>query len=90
MARDHPASDDENRVTIAFTEPYCRPGTPEAHRHGCLCGFESNLRASIVAAERNPDTAIVVIHKDCPLHKIIQDPVGPKLDLGGQSKPPPE
>lgn len=76
-------------VTVVFKEPYCRPGSPEAHRHGCLCGFETNLRASLVAAERNPDTVLVVIHKDCPLHEIIRGPVEPELDPGGQSNIPP-
>lgn len=75
MASDKSAGDDEPpTVTIVFKRPHCRPGSPEAHRHGCTCGFESNLRASVFAAERDPDMAYVVINKDCPLHQIIDDP----------------
>jgi len=65
------------QVTIVFREPYIRPGTPEAERAGCLCRFESNMAAAFVAAERDHEdgTTFVVIHKDCPLHKIISEPV---------------
>lgn len=75
MVSDKSAEDDEPpTVTVVFRQPHCRPGSPEAHRHGCLCGFESNLRASLYAAERDPDMAYVVINKDCPLHQIISGP----------------
>ena len=32
------------------------------------------MRASIVAAERDPNMAYLVIHEDCPLHEIIPWP----------------
>jgi hypothetical protein len=73
---------EQQPVFVKFRQPLCRPGTPEAHRHGCLCSLESNMRASIVAAERDPDMAYVVIHKDCPLHEIIPGPVDPKSHPG--------
>lgn len=60
-------------TTIVFKEPYCRPGTPEAHRHGCQCRFESNLAASMIAPKEE-GMEYVVVHKDCPLHVIIDGP----------------
>lgn len=61
-------------MTVVFKQPYCRPGSPEAHRHGCTCRFESNLHASIVAAEKDSDMTYVVINEGCPLHQIIDGP----------------
>lgn len=66
---------------VRFRTPYCRPGTPEAHRHGCLCSFESNINASLLAAEREPGMAYLVIHKDCPLHEIIPGTLDDAVDL---------
>lgn len=60
------------QVSIVFRKPV-RPGTPEAQAQGCLCRFESNMAAGFLVAERGiEDEIIVVIHKDCPLHKIVR------------------
>jgi hypothetical protein len=60
-------------VTVVFRKPVVRPGTPEAQAAGCLCRFESNLEAGFLSAELGrEDEVIVVIHKDCPLHKIVR------------------
>jgi hypothetical protein len=77
---------DRPHVLIVFQEPAVRPGTPEAQARGCLCRFETNLAAGFLAAERgytDQGTTIIVIHKDCPLHKIINDPTG---DVPGHPK----
>lgn len=83
QARSKPVVDDEisaadkpQQVTIVFRNPVARPGTPEAHAQGCLCRSESNMHAGFLAAERKfEDEVIVVIHKDCPLHKILRKPM---------------
>lgn len=65
------------QVIIVYQEPAVRPGTSEAQARGCLCRFETNLAAGFLAAERGyPDkgTTIVVIHKDCPIHRVISEP----------------
>jgi hypothetical protein len=73
------------QVTIVFREPAVRPGTPEAQAHGCLCRFETNMAAGFLAAERGYEgRTIVVIHEDCPLHKVIRKPMDDALgDLPG-------
>jgi hypothetical protein len=64
------------QVTIVFRNPVVRPGTPEAHAQGCLCRSESNMQAGFLTAECGfEDEVIVVIHKDCPLHKIVRKPM---------------
>lgn len=82
-ARRKPVVDDEmsmedepQQVTVVFRKPVVRPGTPEAQAEGCLCRFESNMAAGFLSAERGyEDEVIVVIHKDCPLHKIVRKPM---------------
>jgi len=70
------AADEPQQVTVVFREPVVRPGTPEAQAQGCLCRFESNMKAGFLTAERGyEDEVIVVIHKDCPLHKIVRKPM---------------
>lgn len=67
-------------VTIVFRRPVVQPGTPEAQEAGCLCSFESNLAAGFLAAARgHDDSTYVVIHKDCPLHKIVDKPMNDAL-----------
>jgi hypothetical protein len=81
-ARSGPVVDDEIRaadksqhVTVVFLKPVVRPGTPGARAQGCLCHFESNMQAGFLTAERGrEDEVFVVIHKDCPLHKIVRKP----------------
>lgn len=64
------------QVTVVFRQPIVRPGTPEAQVQGCLCRFESNMAAGFLSAERGyEDEVIVVIHQDCPLHKIVRKPM---------------
>lgn len=47
----------------------------------CVCGFESNLAAGFLSAERGDEgTVIVSIHKDCPRHQIIHKPMDDALD----------
>lgn len=68
--------DEPQQVTVVFRKPVVRPGTPEAQAEGCLCRFESNMAAGFLSAERGyEDEVIVVIHKDCPLHKIVRKPM---------------
>jgi len=63
-------------VTLEFTQPVVYPGTPEATEAGCLCSFERNLQAGFLSAERDHvDGVYVVIHQDCPLHKIVPKPM---------------
>lgn len=65
-------ADEPEQVTVVFRKPVVRPGTPEAQAAGCLCRFESNLEAGFLSAELGHEgEVIVVIHKDCPLHKIV-------------------
>jgi hypothetical protein len=60
--------------------PIVRPGTPEAQAQGRLCRFESNMEAAFLPAERgHEDETIVVIHQDCPLHKIVTKPTDDAL-----------
>jgi hypothetical protein len=70
------------QVTVVFRQPIVRPGTPEAQEAGCLCRFESNMRAAFLAAESDEvpdDQMLVVIHKDCSLHEIISKPMDDAL-----------
>jgi hypothetical protein len=77
------SADDREPVTIIFRKPVVRPGTPEAQAEGCLCSFESNMRAGFLTAERGyEDDVLVVIHKDCPLHKIVSKPMDDALGEG--------
>ncbi len=70
------AADKPPQVTVVFRKPVVRPGTPEAHAQGCRCRFESNMRAGFLTAERGyEDEVVVVIHNDCPLHKIVRKPM---------------
>ena len=69
------ARDPRQAVTIKFKPPITRPGTPEAHRHGCLCRFESNLQAAFLSAKRPDEDVLVVIHDDCPIHQIVRAPM---------------
>lgn len=74
------AADESQQVTVIFREPIVRPGTPEAQAHGCLCRFESNMAAAFLAADQDhKDETIVVIHKDCPVHKIVSKPMDDAL-----------
>ena len=74
------AADEPQQMTVVFRQPVVRPGTPEAQAQGCLCRFESNMAAGFLAAERgHEEEVIVVIHKDCPLHKIIRKPMDDAL-----------
>jgi hypothetical protein len=74
------AADEPQQVTVVFRQPVVRPGTPEAQAQGCLCRFESNMAVGFLAAERgHEDEVIVVIHNDCPLHKIIRKPMDDAL-----------
>lgn len=67
--------DEPEQVTIIFKKPVVRPGTPEAQERGCLCRFEINMEAAFLAADEGmEDETIVVIHKNCPLHKIVSKP----------------
>lgn len=78
------ASDQRQVVTIRFKPPITHPGTPEAHRHGCLCRFESNLEAAFLSAERGDEEVMVVIHDDCPIHEITPAPMD---DVIGKDPP---
>jgi hypothetical protein len=70
------AADEPQQVTVVFRKPVVRPGTPEAQAAGCRCSFESNMAAGFLTAERgDEDSVLVVIHEDCPLHKIIHKPM---------------
>lgn len=74
------AADESQQVIVVFRQPVVRPGTPEAQAQGCMCRFESNMAAGFLAAEHgHEDEVIVVIHKDCPLHKIIRKPMDDTL-----------
>lgn len=74
------AADEPQQVTVVFRKPVVPPGTPEAQARGCLCGFESNMTAGFLTAEHGyEDQVLVVIHKDCPLHKIISKPMDDAL-----------
>ena len=78
MNEDTPGAgaDEPQTVSIVFREPYVRPGTPEAERAGCLCRFESNMAAAFMSPmPGHEDETIIVINKDCPLHKIISNPI---------------
>jgi hypothetical protein len=76
MSDETSAAGEPDQVTVIFREPIVRPGTPEAHAAGCLCRFEINMEAAFLAAEQGrEDETIVVIHKDCPLHKIVSKPL---------------
>ena len=80
MTDDTSAAGKPQQVTVIFRQPIVRPGTPEARAQGCLCRFESNLEAAFLAAERgHEDETIVVIHHDCPLHKIVTKPMDDAL-----------
>jgi len=47
----------------------------------CRCRFESNMAVGFLSAERgDEDTITVVIHRDCPLHKVISKPMDDALD----------
>lgn len=72
-------------VTVVFHPPIVQPGTPEATENGCLCGFESNLRAGFVSAERDDDNVIVVISQDCPRHELVPKPMDDAV--GGDQLP---
>ena len=75
------AVDKPQEVTVVFRKSAVRPGTPEAYAQGCLCRFESNMSAAFLASERGrKDEVFVVIHEDCPLHKIVRKPTGDVLD----------
>lgn len=72
-----PEPPDEPTVEVIFREPLTMPGTPEAHRAGCICGFESNMSAAFYAAEspKTPEGMTAVTIKDgCPLHEIVKKP----------------
>jgi hypothetical protein len=74
------AADEPQQVTVVFRRPVVPPGTPEAQARGCLCGFESNMAAGFLTAERGYENEVlVVIHRDCPLHKIISKPLDDAL-----------
>jgi hypothetical protein len=74
------AADEPQQVTVVFRLPVVPPGTPEAQARGCLCGYESNMAAGFLTAERGyEDEVLIVIHKDCPLHKIICKPMDDAL-----------
>lgn len=73
MSDEMTPEDEPEQVTVVFRKPVVRPGTPEAEALGCLCRFESNMEAGFLSAELgHEDEVIVVIHKDCPLHKIVR------------------
>lgn len=73
MGDEMSAADEPQQVTVVFRKPVMPPGTPEAQARGCLCSFESNMAAGFLSAERGyEDEVLVVIHEDCPLHKIIR------------------
>jgi hypothetical protein len=73
---DEVSAADEPQITVVFHNPVVRPGTSEAQARGCLCRFESNMEAGFLAAERGYENkTIVVIHEDCPLHKIVRKPM---------------
>ena len=77
---DAAAAGEPQQVTVVFREPYVRPGTPEAEAAGCLCRFESNMEAGFLSpVPGHVGEVIVVIHKDCPLHKIINKPMDDAL-----------
>lgn len=44
-------ADEPEQVTIVFRQPVARPGTPETQAAGCLCRFESKMRAGFLSAE---------------------------------------
>ena len=76
------APDERETVTVAFREPFVRPGTPEAQEAGCLCRFETNMAAAFFAAESGGvpgENTIVVIKEGCPLHRIIRKPMDDAL-----------
>ena len=76
------ADSEPPQVTVIFRQPIVRPGTPEAQEAGCLCRFESNMRAAFLAAESSnvpDDHTFVVIHKHCPLHNIVDKPMDDAL-----------
>jgi hypothetical protein len=80
MSDETSAAGKPEQVTVIFRQPIVRPGTPEAQAQGCLCRFESNMEAAFLAAERgHEDETIVVIHQDCPLHKIVTKPMDDAL-----------
>ena len=81
MSDETSAADESQQVTVIFREPIVRPGTLEAQAQGCLCRFESNMEAAFLAAdlEGHEGETIVVIHKDCPLHKIVTKPMDDAL-----------
>jgi hypothetical protein len=73
-------ADEPQTVSILFREPFVRPGTPEAEEAGCLCRFESNMAAAWLSpVPGHEDETIMVINKDCPLHKIISKPMDDAL-----------
>jgi hypothetical protein len=58
------AADEPQQVTVVFRQPVVQPGTPEAQARGCPCGFESNMAAGFLTAERGYENEVlVVIHK---------------------------
>ncbi len=76
MADEMSAADEPQPVTVVFRKPIVWPGTPEAQAQGCLCRFESNMAAGFLVAERGyEDEVMVVIHQDCPLHKVVRKPM---------------
>jgi hypothetical protein len=80
MSDEASAADESQQVTVIFRQPIVRPGTPEAQAHGCLCRFEINMDAAFLAAEQGREgEKILVIHKDCPLHKIVRKPMDDAL-----------
>ena len=65
-------------LAVALCSHHAGESTPEAQAAGCLCRFEINMEAAFLAAESSEvadDETIVVIHKDCPLHRIAQKPM---------------
>ena len=80
-------------VTFPFKVPQCSAlilfSTSSYRDDGCLCRFESNMRAGFLTAERGyEDEIIVVIHKDCPLHKIVRTVIASLNLLAHNSAPP--
>ena len=77
---DAAAAGEPQQVTVVFREPYVRPGTPEAEAAGCLCRFREQHGGGIPVPDTgNEDEVIVVSHKDCPLHEIINKPMDDAL-----------
>lgn len=56
MGDEMSAADEPQQVTVVFRWPIVPPGTPEAQARGCLRGFESNMAAGFLAAERDMRT----------------------------------